>query len=574
MIETIKNFFFVIPKNFVLKFYFLQFFFIFSAAIETLSIFLIGPAVSLFLGNDFFNNRTFLSIINYLNLNELLKDPSLLKLRLSVLFLLIFILSQILNYYSLKKGLKLAFDVAEGLSNKLYHSTIQKDLNAIINLNTNKLILILTEQTERFVHNGLVFLIRISPKLFTLIFFCTIFLIINTYLSILILLLIFFYYFFFYLLLKKKLYSDGKKIDLYSYEKIQLINETFTSFRDISIYQLKNTLANELQKINEILKLARSSNSMSSIFSKYIIEIIFISTILIFGLINLLYLGNSNNEIIIYLTVMVFAAYKIIPTFQEIFNTFSGLKMVKNAAREIADHIKVNEKQYIKSPNITKNYKIIFKDLSLENVSFDYDNRNKLFNQFNIFIKSQDRICFSGDSGSGKSTLIDIILGLVKINEGIIRLNGNIINSNNLSDYHNIIGFVPQKIFLFNKSILENITLNFNKNNSINNSQLDLSLEISGLDDFIKELPSGLNTRVGQFGANLSGGQIQRISIARAVYRDPQILIMDEPTSSLNESLSKKVIYNLSNIKDKTIIISSHKINELSDLGYKIIKIN
>jgi ABC-type multidrug transport system fused ATPase/permease subunit len=574
VIKTLKNFFVIVPQYFIKKFFLLQIFFIFTALIETLAIFLIGPAVSLFLGNDFFNNKIFLNIISYLGQNEILKDSSLLKLRLSILFLSVFILSQILNYYSLKKGLRLAFDIAEAVSNRLYKSIIRKDLNHIVNFNTNKIISILTEQTDRFVHGGLVFLIRISPKIFMLIFFSITFLIINTFLSLLILSIIFIYYYFFYFLIKKKLYSDGASIDKYSFEKIQLISETFNSYRDISIYNLKKILISELEVVNKVLKLAKHSNAISSIFSKYIIEVAFICAMLIFGMINLLYFGNSNNELIIYLIILVFAAYKIIPTFQEIFNTFSGLRIVKNAAQEISDQISNSKNKDANLLHYEINNQIIFQNLSLTNINFEYSNRKNIFKNFSILINKGDRICFSGNSGSGKSTLIDIILGLTKINHGELKLNREIINSHILNRYHNIIGFVPQKIFLFNKSIIENITLDFDIKKNINKRQLEFALEISTLDDFVKELPQGLDTKVGQFGGKLSGGQIQRISIARAVYRDPQIFIMDEPTSSLNETLSRKIILNISNLKNKTIIISSHKVHELSDLGYKIIKIN
>jgi ABC-type bacteriocin/lantibiotic exporter with double-glycine peptidase domain len=384
--------------------------------------------------------------------------------------------------------------------------------------------------------------------------------------------LIFIYYLFFYIFIKKKLYKNGVIVNLYSFKKIKLINETFTSFRDVSVYNLKNKLISNLEEINKTLSFAKFENSTISIASKYILEFIFIFILLLFGLINLFFFEKSFNNSIVYLIILVFAGYKIIPNFQDIFNGVSSLQSIKYTTEILKEQILLRPDTQNISSVQPLNTKTTFEDLVFKNVSFSYRERKNIFYDYNLTIKSGDRICIEGESGSGKSTLIDLLLGLAKCSSGEIILNGLNLNNKNIIQYHKIIGYVPQKIFLFDQSILENITLN--STSDYNSKQLDLALRMACLQDFIKDLPKGLNTKVGEIGSQISGGQAQRISIARAVYKDPQIYIFDEPTSSLNKEISETIISNFMRLNNKTIIISSHKTEEFKKYGYKIVKIN
>ena len=182
----------------------------------------------------------------------------------------------------------------------------------------------------------------------------------------------------------------------------------------------------------------------------------------------------------------------------------------------------------------------------------------KAVNDISFHINRGEALALVGESGSGKSTLLDIILGLLQVRNGNISVYGN-----NLDDvvtkWQKQIGYVSQNIYLTDDTIEKNIALGLD-NNKINKEAINNSIKWSKLDAFISKNPSGINTVVGERGARISGGERQRIGIARALYRDPSILVLDESTSSLDVETEKEIMQTIGKLKDfKTIIIVSHR---------------
>ncbi|EAJ6402386.1 ATP-binding cassette domain-containing protein, partial [Campylobacter jejuni] len=176
-------------------------------------------------------------------------------------------------------------------------------------------------------------------------------------------------------------------------------------------------------------------------------------------------------------------------------------------------------------------------------------------------IKKGEKIAFIGESGCGKSTLVDLIIGLLKPKEGQILLDKQELNANNAKNYRQKIGYIPQNIYLFNDSIAKNITFG----DAVDEEKLNRVIKQANLEHFIKNLPQGVQTKVGDGGSNLSGGQKQRIAIARALYLEPEILVLDEATSALDTQSEAKImdeIYKIS--KDKTMIIIAHRLSTIT----------
>ena len=179
----------------------------------------------------------------------------------------------------------------------------------------------------------------------------------------------------------------------------------------------------------------------------------------------------------------------------------------------------------------------------------------KVLRNININIKKNKILCLYGRSGSGKTTLIDLITGLLTPESGSIIIDNKKVQSLSHPSWRNKIGYVSQDLFLFNDSLKNNILLG----KKIDKKKLMFALKYSGVDEFLKDLSLGLETPVGPRGNKFSGGQKQRISIARALYKNPEILILDEPTSALDLDTEKFLVKKISELKGMmTIIIISH----------------
>ena len=205
-----------------------------------------------------------------------------------------------------------------------------------------------------------------------------------------------------------------------------------------------------------------------------------------------------------------------------------------------------------------------FSNIKLENLSYNYPNSNKkIFDNLNLVIKKNECIGLVGKSGIGKTTLVNLITCVLEPTKGNVIVDKIDVTSNSRS-WQNIIGYVPQDIYLIDESIRDNIVFNLD-NNLADDMRLKKSIKESNLEEFVYNLPDGLDTQIGEKGLKLSGGQRQRIGIARALYKSPKLLIFDEATNSLDKNNEKEILNNIKKIKDNfTVLIISHNEETLS----------
>mgnify|MGYP001191039124 CR=1 FL=1 len=225
----------------------------------------------------------------------------------------------------------------------------------------------------------------------------------------------------------------------------------------------------------------------------------------------------------------------------------------------------------------TKSFERLNDKIEFKNVSFKYPGRYLGLNNCNILFKKKKVTAITGKSGSGKTTISDLILGLQKTNKGKVLIDNIEINDFNINNFRHKIGYVPQESFLFNTSIENNLlwAINGGKSNKFDEKflmkknerdvKVQECLRLANIDKFIDSLPDGIKTEVGDRGTRLSGGQKQRISLARALIRDPEILILDEATSSIDDDTEKSILSSLNKLKDSmTIILIAHRLSTLS----------
>jgi len=273
-----------------------------------------------------------------------------------------------------------------------------------------------------------------------------------------------------------------------------------------------------------------------------------------------------------FLTLLAIVVVRLVPSFNMITTHLTSLGYNFAAVRILQDefkYIKKNNKKLLELKKVNKK-DFAVKELSLNNVSFYYPGyKRTVLNNISMRIETGSTIAIVGPSGAGKSTLVDIILGLLEPTSGEITINGKPI-AENIQMWHKQIGFVPQDIYLNDDTIKSNIAFGQEKD-EIDENQLKQALSLSKLDEFVESLPNTINTFVGNRGVKLSGGQLQRLGIARCLYQNPNVLLMDEATSSLDYETEREIVQSINNIKkNKTVIVIAHRQSTIknSDIIY------
>ena len=338
-------------------------------------------------------------------------------------------------------------------------------------------------------------------------------------------------------------------------EKSKIINQIFNSIIEIKLYQKANFF---IKKFTESISREFKSIVFYEIFSKVPRQII---ELLIIGLICfVIYFSNNigvNIQAVISIILLYFfAALRIYPSINNIIMHKLALVQSEISIKEISNDIRNADQFSEPIDQININFK--FENLiEIKNVSFKYPNREITLNKINLEIKKNEIIGLVGKTGSGKSTLVKIIMGLIEPTNGEI-----LVDKNQLKDikhkWQKNFSYIPQNFYILDDTILENILFGEYKN-EINDNLLSEALKFSSLDKFTNDLPKKLNTAVGPNGKKLSGGQSQRLVIARAIYQNTNILVFDEATNSLDEKTEEEILDKIYKLRgNKTIIIITH----------------
>ena len=372
--------------------------------------------------------------------------------------------------------------------------------------------------------------------------------------------------------LRKKINFLSKKRSVDESELFKIVSETLINIKDIKIYHTENFF---LKKIDTIVKSSLENYKKLFLFQSFpkpLFELILLVFFLIFIFISIFFLNENINNIFKTFALFGAASFRILPSISRIVQCFQDVKF-SNESKNI---VKKNIIEHNRNENLEINNFIFYKKKDLFNKItltakyFGYSD-SILFSDVNFEVKKNQCIGIVGESGVGKSTLVNVIMGLLQSKELNLTLT---INNQTLKNIkvHGLFAYVPQSTFLLDDDVVSNITFGIDKSD-INFDLLNKVIIDSELTEFINNLPNKMQTRMGDKGNNISGGQIQRISLARALYRNSEILILDEFTNQLDNDTEKKILSTINNLKkEKTIIIVSHK-NEtmnMCDIVYRI----
>jgi ABC-type bacteriocin/lantibiotic exporter with double-glycine peptidase domain len=299
------------------------------------------------------------------------------------------------------------------------------------------------------------------------------------------------------------------------------------------------------------------------------VAIIIISFIIIYSTLQ----NESTISILGTIGIFFLSALKIIPSVNKILIALQSIRYSETAVISLSDDIKVFQDQKIPSKENIKSQKLNFENnIIFKNIGFKFtSDSEEILKNINFEIKKNEFIAIVGKTGSGKTTFLNLLMGLLEPTSGQITVDDRDIY-NDVEKWRSNLGFVPQNINLLDDSLKKNIAYGL-VDNLISEVKIKKSIELSQLSTFLENSKEQLDRSIGESGIKISGGQKQRIAIARALYNSPEILIFDEPTSSLDPVTTSKLFDTLKKLNnEKTIILVSHDIRDFSifDKVYEI----
>jgi ABC-type multidrug transport system fused ATPase/permease subunit len=275
------------------------------------------------------------------------------------------------------------------------------------------------------------------------------------------------------------------------------------------------------------------------------------------------------NKIIPTMSIYVISGYRIMPEVAKLFSSISGIIHHRPVLDRLYDELIVEsdeskERHLVKTnPNEDCSFQFI-RSIVLHDIVFHYKNSDVIIDHISLDIPYGSVVGFAGTTGAGKTTLIDIILGLLKPSEGELLIDDIKIDNENVRQWRSMLGYVPQEIFLIDDTIRANIAFGIPEED-VDDEKIQIAARISAISSYIEsELPDKYQSMIGERGVRLSGGQRQRLGLARALYRNPKVLILDEATSALDGATEESVVSSIHSLSDvQTIIIIAHRLNTL-----------
>ena len=407
-------------------------------------------------------------------------------------------------------------------------------------------------------------LLQLNAKLILIIFLVTAIFIYNPVVATTGFFIITIAYFFLYKSVKSQLNKNGKILSQGTVERYKLMSEGFGGIKDAILLGRQKYFTKRFDNVGKRLAVSQGSNSAIAQVPRYFMELVALGSI-IFLVLYLIKTYNGNlGAILPLLAVYALAGYKLLPAAQQVYASIATIKGGVAAFESVKDALKDSQNKKNDENdelNFNNDHTGLKKSIKLNNISFSYPGKElPALSNLSMHIPANKVVGLVGASGSGKSTAIDILLGLIQPQKGTLLIDDIPLQLENIRAWQNTIGFVPQDIFLSDSSITENIAFGLSKED-INIMQVEQSIKLAHLDELIKQLPNGLDTRVGEDGIQLSGGQRQRIGIARSLYHDAEVLILDEATSALDgitEKLIMDAIHDFSG--NKTIVMIAHRL--------------
>jgi HlyD family secretion protein len=533
---------------------YLQIINLFAGIIDIIGIVSIAPLIMIVSNKDFIINNIYLKkLINYFNIY----DYNNLIITFSAIVGSIYIFSIIVKILQKYKNLKFSNDLYIYYSSKIFSHFLNKEYLFHKQASSSELISKTYSDTQRFQSQIIMAGLELVSNIILTSFLLISLLLFNFSITLLILIIFLFFYLIYFFWINKTLKISSILISITSPKLFKALFEGFRGIKEAIIFDKLLFLKKNFEDSNKLISEENLKINFYSNLPRQIIELITFLIIIILLCILIIIFNYSFENLIILLSIYALCLVKILPSIQRIYLNLVSISTHIYSFHRIEEYLNINNPSayYNDGSQLQSTKFIAFEnEITLENVNFFYPNKENGVKNINLKIKKNQKVCIIGKSGSGKTTLIDILLGLISPQTGKFLVDNKFINKSNSKDWYKKISFVSQDIYISDGSIKENIAfgeaVEVINENKIRKILLNLKLG---------EFSEDLNQNLGEMGSKISGGQKQRISLARALYKNSDLLFIDEGTSALDKETSDvitKYVFDL--YKFKTIILIAH----------------
>ena len=521
----------------------------------------------------------FIPIINFLTNENSIKSYSFFKYEIGsfskieflLLFLfiifIIFLIKAIVNIYLSFLQSKLSSEIDEIISLKVYSMILSKsyeDFTKETNASYTSIIINEVEQFSELVKH----IITIVIEVFILIGIFSFLIIVQPFSTLLIILSTSIYFFLMKFFFKKRLIKWGENRQIYQDLIYRDIKNGLSSIVFIKIKKAKNYFLDSFNKNLKTRNFFTKRQYAFSQFPRISLELMSILILCVIILANIFFSNITFEEITNQLIFFVISLTRLLPSFNRIFSSYNFINYSEAVINKIYNLIKEDKPE--KYSFISSSEKISFQNkISFKNISYVYPNSKKyILKDIDLTVNNNSIFAIAGKSGSGKTTLINLIMGLISPCIGEILIDRKPLSTSNIFSYQEMIGFVSQKTTIINGSIKENICFG---NTDYNSNDLNKAIKLAELENFINKQKHKTDAIIGEDGSTISGGEIQRIGIARALLNKPKILILDEATNALDKKTEDLILGTIKKLTSElTVIIVSHddKVLDVADEIY------
>ncbi|MDC0071976.1 ABC transporter ATP-binding protein/permease [Gammaproteobacteria bacterium] len=490
-------------------------------------------------------------------------QPTQIIFPISALFAIAVLMSGAMRVLLLWASVKFSFILGVDLSVGIFTQVINQPYIAHTKQNSSDIISAISIKIAQVINGVVLSVLNIISSFIIVTAIITILIIINPSASLIAILFFSALYVFFYLYVKQKLKVNSLNITHASNSLMKILQEALGGIRDIIINGNQQFYRSIFWRADLIFRKSLGNTLFLTNSPRYFMETFGILLIVLLAYMLSTQGEKSFADGIPVLGALALGAQRLLPVMQVLYNSWGNVKGTHFVLAEVLGFLSLNDS---KTMNVINDDCSFEKNIRLKDVSFGYDeNSLPTINKINIDIKKGDCIGVIGKTGSGKSTLIDIMMGLLDPTDGTLEVDENVITSSNRRAWQSRIAHVPQNIYLSDSTLEENIAFGIPVE-EIDSSLVRRAAISANIDSVVNEWPLKYKTILGERGIRLSGGQRQRIGIARALYKQADVLFLDEATSSVDsttESSIMKAIEKLGN--DVTLIIIAHRITTLKN---------